>query len=172
VPTALKPALGVSPTPTPGLTPTQGIGVTPIHSVKAVTSNNETTTAIGRIVSVLWDELGFADDDAAKRIYTACRHNAPNASDGEIIGCVQTEARRLRANRRVENPIGLLITQIPRRFIGESWRQQSETRSSGTDPATDDLAMETWRREQESALNDPSVSEEEKRLIRICLRQT
>jgi hypothetical protein len=171
-PAALKPALGVPPTATHGLTPTQGIGVTPIHSVNEVTSNNETTTAIGRIVAVLRDELGVADDDAAKRIYTACRYNAPNASEDEIIGCVQTEARRLRANRRIENPIGLLITHVPRRFIGESWRHQLEKRSSGSDPATDDPAMEIWRREQEAALNDPSVSEQEKRIIRTCLRET
>jgi hypothetical protein len=171
-PTGLKPALGVPPTPTLGLTPTQGIGVTPIHSVKEVTSNNEATTAIGRMVAVLRDELGVADDDAAKRIYTACRYNAPNASEDEIIGCVQTEARRLRANRRVENPIGLLITHVPRRFIGESWRHQLEKRSSGSDPATDDPAIEIWRREQEAALNDPSVSEQEKRIIRTCLSET
>jgi hypothetical protein len=172
-PSGVNSTVGVSPTPSGGLTPTEGIGVTPIHSVKASISNTErTATAIAQIVSVLRDELGFADDDAAKRIYIESRHNAPDASDDAIIGCIRIEARRLRTNRRVENPIGLLITQVPRRFAGESWRQQSEARLSVTDPiATGDPALEGWRSEQEAALNDPSVPEEEKRLIRICLRQ-
>jgi hypothetical protein len=35
--------------------------------------------------------------------------------------------------------------------------------------AEEEASMERWRREQEAALSDPAVSEQEKHLIRLCL---
>ena len=167
-PTGSQPHRG----PSPGvLTPTGPVGPTPTGPVGLrptpldnKDNSRETSSSIGLIVQALRDELGLADDEAALRIQQNCRVKAPDASEEEIAGFVRLEARRLRSNRRVENPMGLLITLVPKRFEGESWRLHRETQRQGREvPPLEDLGH------YRAILHDPEASEPEKRLALAVL---
>jgi hypothetical protein len=76
--------------------------------------------------------------------------------------------------------VGFLLTAVPKCFSahalaelrGKQSRERAEVRIGtrreiGGEP--EDPALVRWRKDQEAALLDPSVSEQEKHLIRLCL---
>jgi hypothetical protein len=137
---------------------------------RQIRSQSTSASSVALIVQVLRDELGVADDEAAIRIDGRCRANAPDVTEQEIAECVRTEAQRLRSNRRVENPLGLLIIQVPKRFEGETWRQHREQQLRRRESDEQErLEHERFRQEQLARYADPTVSEEEKRLLRKLL---
>lgn len=85
----------------------------------------QTTTAndIAAIVAVLQQTLGHADDDAARRILTTCRQQAPEAPLEHILHFTGLTAQRMRSIRTVANPMGLVIRHTPKHFCGESYTQ-------------------------------------------------
>lgn len=159
-----------------GLTGVKSANSTPVNSTNSSLlrhPESQPSTAIADLVCVLQDELAIGDGDAARQIIRACRTNAPDATDEDIARCVRSEARRIRLNRRIENPVGLLITQVPKCFQGD-WRLHRAELVRGRavtsmNSQPEDGALQRWREEQEAALNDPNVSEAEKELIRKCL---
>jgi hypothetical protein len=88
---------------------------------------------------------------------------------------VREKARHIhKRESRIHSPVGFLLTAVPKCFCGETLKQYREEenrrRESGpTRQAEEEASMERWRREQEAALSDPAVSEQEKHLIRLCL---
>lgn len=71
------------------------------------------------VAAAILRHFGFVDDDAIALLIRKCRENAPDASDEEIAELAAMQARRIRRMRNVENPVGLLISQVARCFKGE-----------------------------------------------------
>ena len=118
---------------------------------------------------------GASDDDVITKLLEACRHYAPDCLESEIIHYIREKGELIqRRESRVYNPIGFLMTAVPKCFSGESfqkYREQQRTNQQGAEGRenSEQNAMERWRREQEASLGDPKVSEQEKHLIRLCL---
>jgi hypothetical protein len=109
------------------------------------------------------------------QLVSACRANAPDASESEIVHFVREKARHIQKREsRIHSPVGFLLTAVPKCFSGEALRQYRAEQKLGHEVAPmrraeEEASMERWRREQEAALSDPAVSEQEKHLIRLCL---
>lgn len=173
-PVGLMPSEGLTPTEPVGLSPTGGIGVTPIHSVSREVISNQASTTLAAIVRAIKDELGLVDDTATRRIIDNCRQRVPDATDEEIEYHVREQAGRARRLKRLENPVGFLITQVPRCFEGESFRQFREARLERERRGREGELAEENRRQGEAAellarLDDPRIGVEEKNLIRRIL---
>jgi hypothetical protein len=56
----------------------------------------------------------------------AATAHVPDATDQELAHFIREEARRVLRNKTLDNPIGLLIRQVPRRFVGEGFRLYRE----------------------------------------------
>jgi hypothetical protein len=68
----------------------------------------------------LIEVMGYGDDDAVWRLADESLRNAPDATDEEIAHFIREEAPRVMRNRKLDNPMGMLIRQVPRRFVGEA----------------------------------------------------
>ena len=118
---------------------------------------------------------GTTDDDVVTKLLEACRHYAPDCLESEIVHYIHEKGELIqRRESRVYNPIGFLMTAVPKCFSGEGlkkYREQEKANQEGADgrESSEQNAMERWRREQEASLSDPNVSEQEKHLIRLCL---
>jgi hypothetical protein len=63
-----------------------------------------------------------ADDDVARELIRRCRKVEPTASDEEIWHFIQLKSSR----RGIKNPLGFLLTAVPKCFKGESLRQHRQ----------------------------------------------
>jgi hypothetical protein len=126
----------------------------------------EGTTTSATVVEALREVTGHADDEAALRIIRACRQQAHDATDHEIAYFVRTQGERIGRMRGIDNPVGLLIRQVPRCFEGEAFRQYREA--------------ERRRREEEeqrdrelcqAILADPDASQQEREWARQALEK-
>jgi hypothetical protein len=125
-----------------------------------------TTTTLA-IAAVLREELAVVDNNAAERIVAGCRAKAPDATDEEISTLCREQARRYRSMRSINNPVGMLIRQLPSSFEGAAF---AEFRKAQRQLRT----AENRRREVESAqwrrvLDDTNESEEMKAIAREAL---
>jgi hypothetical protein len=73
------------------------------------------------------EATGYGDDDAVRRMGAAALEHAPDATDEELANFIREEAPRVIRNKLLENPMGLLIRQVPRRFMGEGFRLYRES---------------------------------------------
>lgn len=118
---------------------------------------------------------GQVDDDVVQTIVQDCRIQAPDCSEEEIIHFIHEKGGHVKKREsRIHNPIGFLATAVPKCFAGEGFQEYRQRRTESRDRAflresEEDATMQKWRREQEATLSDPSVSEQEKHLIRLCL---
>lgn len=137
-----------------------------IHPYKTVSETHEvepTKNDIAALVTVLEQTLGHADDDAARRIWRACRLEAPQAPVDHIVHFAALTAQRVRAMKTVTNPMGLVIRHTPRHFCGESY-----TRFVAEDSRRRAEEQERQRRlqnelisEARKILTDPKASKED-----------
>lgn len=174
-PTGVVHGVGATPTAPVGFSPIEGVGLTPIQLVKEqANSKTQTSTALTIMIRLMQEELGIVDDAAAKRILQSCYQQAPDATDEELEFHLRQQAYRVRKNKRVENPVGLLIAQVPKCFEGESFRQFREGRRQQEEQVRELRLADEARRHEEAAelrakLRDVATSEEEKSLIRRIL---
>lgn len=116
-----------------------------------------------------------ADDDAVQQLLDRCRDLAPDCTEEEILHFIREKSALMEKKKgAVYNPLGFLLTVVPRCFAPESlraYREQVARQREGKAMSEDreQAAMERWRREQEASLSDPNLSEQEKHLIRLCL---
>jgi hypothetical protein len=166
------PGMGPTPTEAIGAAPIEGIGVTPIQLVNRVKSSKTTSATIATIVDAIRSEFGQADDQAARRIIEECRRRASDVTDSEIALQVRLQAKRLRGISSVENPIGLLITQVPKCFEGESFRQfrSGGPRGRGREEEPVQIPSERQLQEYQAIVEDPRASQAEKRIAQNLLR--
>ena len=142
-----------------------------------------TTTEVGRYVldktplsgiHQALNEYGTADD-AVQHLLQRCRQITPDCTEEEIIHFIHQKGNLIRGKgSEIYSPIGFLVTAVPKCFSGESFRlyRDEQRRRREAEEAAErerQRELDEWRREQESRLADPSVPEEDKRLIRECL---
>lgn len=77
------------------------------------------TTAPPIIANAIINAFGFVDDQAILTIVRECRKRAPDVTDEEIAELSSWQCHRISRLRNVDNPVGLLINQVPRCFEGE-----------------------------------------------------
>ena len=131
---------------------------------------NIETSSLAVVVRTVQDELGPIDDSAARRILDSCYQKAPDATPEELEYFVRLQASRVRNSKRVDNPVGLLIAQVPKCFEGESFRQFREAQQQKLNQGREaELTAAARRDELRAKLDDPQTSEEEKILIRRIL---
>lgn len=112
---------GEMPSPSGGETPPLPVGVSPTHL--STTSKHKTSSSRWPLaVKALLEATGCGDDDAVRRMGEAAIAHAPDATDEEIAHFIREEAPRVLRNKALDNPMGLLIRQVPRRFAGEGFR--------------------------------------------------
>ena len=73
------------------------------------------------VCNAIMNVLGMIDDDAVALLIRKCRQSATDASDEEIAELAAFQCRRILRMRNVDNPVGMLIQQLPKCFEGESF---------------------------------------------------
>ena len=164
----LETGIGKLPTATGGKTPTEGGGTSPAASISI--TNTTKTASPGTwpaALRALLQATGYGDDDAVRRMAEGALLNAPDATDDELAYFIRQEAPRFVRNKLIENPIGLLIRQVPRRFAGEGFRLFREARDR------ERAAAEAVRREHiaeaRQILKDAASSDVDKEWARHVL---
>jgi hypothetical protein len=102
------------------------MGVSPTY-LSNTTSYKTSSSPWPLAVKALLDSTGYGDDDAVRRMAEAAIEHAPDATDEEIAYFIQEEAPRVIRNKKLDNPLGMLIRQVPRRFLGEGFRLYRES---------------------------------------------
>jgi hypothetical protein len=139
------------------------------------TSLRESSSDIAALVQALSD-YGQPDDVVAYYLLSRCRAVAPDCTSTEITHFVHEKGLLIRQdrNKRITNPIGFLLTAVPRCLTGETfehYRSQERVRleRERLQNERQQAEIDQWRREQEAILNDPNASEEDKRFARQVL---
>lgn len=118
---------------------------------------------------------GPVDDDVVQQLVARCREQATDCTEEEILYFIRDKSALIQKKKgTVYNPLGFLLTAVPRCFSPDSlriYREERERKREGKalSEGRELAAMERWRREQEASLSDPNVPEQEKHLIRLCL---
>lgn len=108
-------------------------------------------SAPSRIVAVLHQLVSPVDDEAAFTLWNECRARVPDCTPEEVAYFVQAKAAVIKGGR-IQNPIGFLISAVPKCFEGESFRRfrLEQTR----------LKEEQRRREEEERQRQQAVEAE------------
>ncbi len=117
-----------------------------------------------QVISTVTDQI--IGNDAALTIVSRCRAQAPDFTNEELADITKTEALKAIRERR-SNLIGWLITVLPGRFGGESFRIYRETQQTlrKQERQEQEAQAQRWRQ----ILNDPTEDEEFKKLAREAL---
>ena len=158
----------VSPAPVVSVAKGRVVTQTP-QLVKVLEKDVDKTSSLGLIVEALRESTGTTDDDAARRIYTKCREKSPDATEEEVSYFVKIQAKRICNMRGIDNPLGLLITQVPKCFEGESFRQFREAEKTRRE--SESQRRQEWRRQAEALLDDPNSSEADKNWAKLSLEE-
>lgn len=125
---------------------------------------NATTTsnqAINQIHAAYRDYDKLADRKLAVQTWLLATRLDPVIQPDEVLELIHRYAPRRKES------FGYVLTCMSNALpLTRSSKQQP---SRENEVRSDDPALTRWRKEQEAALDDPAVSEQEKHLIRICL---
>ena len=118
-------------------------------------------------------KYGPVDDDVLTRLIGNCRLATPDSTEDEIIHFIEEKGALVRAGR-IHNPIGFLLTAVPKCFSGETFRFYREEQARHREreaaaAARAQLEAEEWKREQHRLLLDPNTPEDHKNMIREWL---
>lgn len=71
--------------------------------------------------------MSAVDDDIVECLVNACRQNAADCTDDEIVHFVHHKGAMVRIKEsRIYSPIGFLLTAVPKCFAGEAFRLYRE----------------------------------------------
>ncbi len=127
-----------------------------------------------KLVTLLSDRLGFAEDASIVSLVEACRRNALDATEEEIAHFTSAKLDLAARLRNIQNPMGFLLTAVPRCFQGDAFehfraaerlRKQAEAQRE----AALQEEMEFYRKQQQAILADPNSSEDDKSIARSIL---
>ena len=118
-------------------------------------------------------KYGPVDDDVLTRLIANSRLATPDSTEDEIIHFIEEKGAIVRAGR-IHNPIGFLLTAVPKCFSGETFRFYREEQARHREreaaaAARAQLEAEEWKREQHRLLLDPNTPEDHKNMIREWL---
>ncbi|HWQ53051.1 MAG TPA: hypothetical protein VN442_05160 [Bryobacteraceae bacterium] len=158
------------PSGAPGLRNSGAPGFNPhIRSQESSSGTSTEEEAPAALVQALREGMGTTDDDAVRRIFADSRAKAPDATVGEVAHFIRVQAARIGRLRGIENPMGLLIRQVPRCFEGESFRQFREAERQRRE--AERRQAEEVRLEAEQLLRDPGASEADRQWARMLLEE-
>lgn len=133
---------------------------------KAVSKELFSSSSFPLTAEAFQEKAPYVDDDAIAQLIRKCREVQADASDEEIAHFTRSKP----IGRSAENPVGVLLWGVPKCFESGAFRSMRKAQIETEANAAGEAArMAQWRIEQESALVDPAVPEEEKQLIRLCL---
>jgi hypothetical protein len=138
------------------------------HLRKNQERNTLSSSSIGNatIAAALMQVIGHEDDDAVARITTACREICTDASDEEIVEFIQQHGTRFVKIKSIENPMGMLIWQIPKSFLSDVQRtRKAEQERRELEAARNEELRKQWQR----IIDDPGAPEEDKKWARKFL---
>jgi hypothetical protein len=100
------------------------------------------------------------DQEAVDRLITNCRTEAADCTIEEIVEFAWGKAFLCRSGK-IENPIGFLITQVPKHFQGEALRAYRESKRKDLEAAAESAVREE-RRYQETAREAAALEERQR----------
>lgn len=170
-PTGISPRVGVTPTPSVGVAPAQPVGATPTQIVRQPISK-DTSSSLSSILQAL-NQYGTPDDDIAQKLLHACKREAPDCTEVEIVHFVHQKAALIR-NGRISNPLGFLLTAVPKCFTGQAfvlYREQEQKRQDQDKirREQEEAEIREWKCEQELVLSDPNASDQDKQFAKQIL---
>ncbi len=127
------------------------------------------TSAVAAVAAILREELHVVDSNAAERIVAGCRAKAPDATGEEIVLVCSQQAQRFRRMQSIQNPVGMLIRQMPNSFEGAAFEEFRKARRQLQQ--AEERRREAERQEWRRILDDPAESEEIKQIAREALRE-
>lgn len=176
--------LGDLPGPPPSDLPSDPVRETPIgaggethtpplgetHTPLGKAKNTEGTTSSAAVRLAL-SQYGTVDDDALSRLINNCQVRVGNCTEEEIVYFIhEKSALTTGKGTRIQNPIGFLIDAVPKCFSGDAIRlyRQLSTITAVEEPNQEERDRE-WGREHAADLDNPSVPESVKDVIKKCL---
>jgi hypothetical protein len=120
---------------TVGEDPPPPVGVLPSVLSNANTNKSTSTTAAQGtgaspvVATAIINAFGFVDDHALQLLIHRCRQNSPDATEEEIGELGAMTARRILRLRNVTSPVGLLIEQTAKCFIGKPFAMYRQERA-------------------------------------------
>ncbi len=172
------PGIKLRPLPGPNLGPPPGPNLIPPYNISTKEFREGEPRELGASSSSLYDVLsgyGTIDDDALGRLRSATAEVCPDYTEEELIHFVQAKGTQLqRGNGRIANPIGFLLTAVPKCFQGESFQAFRRSRAELERQVSEERArqaaeVQAWREAQQAILDDPASSEEDKQWARKCM---
>ena len=127
----------------------------------------EDLARVSKALNTYWT----VDDVAAEQLLRACRKIRPDAEAEEIAFFVVEKLELTRANRSINNPVGLILATVPQSFSGHSFeifrqRRQESLRLAKEEAARkaeEDRMMNEWMiRDAKKTLGNPSSSEKQR----------
>ncbi len=126
------------------------------------------------LVTLLTERLGFAEEGSVSALVQACRQHAPDAAEDEIVHFTSAKLELAARMRNIQNPMGFLLTAVPRCFEGaafEHYREAERMRKQAEAQKEAALReeMEFYRKQQQAVLDDPAATGEDKDIARSIL---
>jgi len=144
-PLTLRPTVGPEPT----------VGIYSLPALAPTVGLDEQSPSVTDVIAALQQITGNPiDQEAADRLIRNCRAEAPDCTTEEIVEFAWSKAFLCRSGK-IDNPIGFLITHVPKHFQGEALRTYRENKRRQIDAAAAAAARaEEQRLEAERELAD------------------
>jgi hypothetical protein len=108
------------------------VAPTTINIEQDMSGSLASSTSVRTLRERIEKHLGAVDDDALSKLLTECRRRAGDCTVEEIAYFVE---HKLRWVRNIQNPVGFILTAVPRHFengghlaVRELLRKEAETR--------------------------------------------
>jgi hypothetical protein len=110
-----------TPVPMDKMSPgTMDILSTPLRSLLRKQQGIKTSSSERQPIVQALAQYGTPDDQAVDQLWRACLVVCPDATADEVVRLIDEKGRQIARNRSVKNPIGFLLTAVPKCFRPES----------------------------------------------------
>jgi hypothetical protein len=170
------PGLNLTPPPPPNLDVEPGPNLIPLYreEEREAFSGNASSSSPSLLFDAL-SQYGAVDDDVLNRLRAQTQSVCPDFTEEELVHFIHSKGQLIRRrDSSISNPIGFLLTSVPKCFAGEAFQlfritQRDIRQREAAERAQRNAEFENWRREQQSVLDDPKASEEDKHWARKLL---
>ena len=131
-------------------------------------SSNPTSSTPAGLIQGLRQIIDPVDDEAAAVLWHQCKKRSADCTVEEVLYFARAKATLFRSGK-IQNPIGFLLTAVPKCFEGASFLEFRREQAQRTREAEEQTAQ--MRREFEAILNDPGSSEEDRQFVRRMLAE-
>ena len=142
-------------------------------------SSHQTSSTRIPIIELIRRHGYEPDDHIVKRLIQVCNVNALEASGEpatteEIEYFTEEKLKIISRTQNVHNPLALLVAVVPKCFEGESFRHYRDAKrrflhEQELRQVRAQAELDQFTKEQQTILEDPNTSEEEKRWARMSL---